>query len=110
MSEEWLRLLSQKPLCDYTPEDYKLYIRSLYYKRPARKTKTIRIKPPKPPYVWKLTPKGNITLKVNRSPKTLTSAEVDLIATESGKTREEITKKANRLKIEIDLSGAGVTP
>lgn len=99
--EEWIPLLG-KPLSQYTPEDFKTYIRGLYNK-PAKKTKTIKLKKQKPPFAWSLTKKGNLSLKINRTPKWLSREEIDLITKESGKPANEVFLKIKKMKIEISI-------
>lgn len=91
MNEEWVRLLSSKPMCDFTPEEFKLMVRSLYYKPEAKK--------PKAPFSWRLTPKGKLTLRVSRRPKVLIRKEIEQIEKESGRTEPEIFAAMERLKI-----------
>lgn len=93
MSAEWIRLLSEKPMCDYSPEDYKLMVRSLYYK-PEPKRKAL-------PFSWRLTPKGRLTLRISRRPKVLLRKEIEQIAKESGRTEAEVLGVAERLKITL---------
>ena len=74
-------LLSAKPFDEFSPDEYKQYVRDLYRKRNMkRKTPSIRLKKAKPPYSARLSKKGNLTLRVDRSPKWLTREEVDQIA------------------------------
>lgn len=74
-------LLSAKPFDEFSPSEYKQYVRDLYRKRAMkRKTPSVRIKKARPPYSARLSKKGNLTLRVNRSPKWLTREEVDQIA------------------------------
>jgi len=101
MSEEWITLLSKKPMCDFTPAEYKEYIRTLYLKRPPKKSaKAIKIKRA---FSWLVNKKGTLSIKVNRTPKTLTHAEVDLIAKESGKDPREVWLKVMRPKSGITV-------
>lgn len=97
--EEWIPLLG-KPLRQFTPEDFKIYIRGLYNK-PAKKTKTIKLKKQKPPFSWSLTKKGNLSLKVNRTPKWLSREEIDQITKESGRPANEVFLKIKKMKIEV---------
>jgi hypothetical protein len=93
-------LLSQKPLDEFSPEDYHAYVRSMFNK-PPKKERTVRIKKPKPPFVWSLTPKGALSLRFNRKPKYLTALELNQISFESGFPLDEVTAKAAKLKVEI---------
>lgn len=87
--EEWIPLLSVKPMKDFTPEDYKAYVRGLL-NRPVKKIKAIKLKKP---FKWSLTKKGNLSVSVTRKPKWLTRAEVDQISAESGFPENEVWLK-----------------
>jgi hypothetical protein len=83
-------LLSVKPLDEWTPDEYKEFIKAMYNK-PAKKERVVRIKKPKPPFVWSLTPKGALSLRFNRKPKYLTALELNQISFESGFPLDEVT-------------------
>lgn len=78
---QWIKLLSPRSFSEYTPEEYKEYIRSLYFKK-TKKTPTIRLKKKKPTFVLKLTKTGKVSLKVNRDPVFITRAEIAQLAQE----------------------------
>lgn len=90
MNFEHIPLLSGKPFSAFTVIEFKAHVVSLY----NRITPVIKIKPPKPDFVWKLTPKGALSIKLNRKEKYLTPAEIDQIAMES-----KIEKRLVWLKI-----------
>ncbi len=99
---EWVPLLS-KPLNQFTPEDYKLYIKGLKREPPQ---KTIRLKKQKPPFVWKITPKTKkLSLTVNRSPKWLSDDEMKVISKESGVPLSEIFLLTVKKNILISNNG-----
>jgi hypothetical protein len=77
----WIKLLSPKELLQFQPSEFKEYVRSLKGE-PKRRTPTIKIKPPKPPFVWKITKTGKISVKVNREPKWLSREEIAQITLE----------------------------
>lgn len=87
-NDEWIPLLSGRDLKDFTPAEFKAYVRSLYLKREPKRTATK--KKPKPPFKWSLTRSGKISIKVNREPKFLSPEEVDLIAKESAQPANEV--------------------
>lgn len=85
--DEFISLLS-KPMSMYTPEDYKLYVKSLKLMPPVR---PVKLKKPKPPYIVKISAKKkSLSLVVNRTPKSLSDAEMREISKSSGKTLAEI--------------------
>lgn len=77
------KLLAPKALRLFEPSEFKSYVKSLYFRK-AKKTPSIRLKKQKPPYSWKLTPKGKLAVTVNRSPKWISREELAQIAKESG--------------------------
>lgn len=105
MSAEWTPLLSGKPLCDYTPEDFRTYVRSLYAKRVARTR--AGGKPKAPTIALSLTKKGTVSVKVRRRPKWISRAEVTALETEGYANTErriyanEIFLALKRLKVAV---------
>jgi hypothetical protein len=93
-------LLSAKPLDEWDAAEYHAYVRSMFNK-PPKKERTVRIKKPKPPFVWSLTPKGALSLRFNRKPKYLTQLELNQISFESGFALNEIAAKATKGMVEI---------
>lgn len=79
----WIPLLSGKPLSEFTPEDFKLHVRSLYHKPEPKRAAPVRTVLPK------LTPKGNISLLIRRKPQWI--------------SREEIAEAAKELSVEERL-------
>lgn len=98
--EEWIPLLSPKSLEEYSAEEFHLHVISLYHKKP-KKTSTIRLKKQKPPVVWKLTPKGKVTIKINRKMKYITPEEILVVEKESGRPANEVFLAVKRLKIQV---------
>jgi hypothetical protein len=96
-------LLGPRPFSDFTPEEYKTYVRSLYEKA-AKKEKTIKLKKKQEPFVWKLTPKGNLSLKVNRDPKWLSREEIEQIVRESKLPANEVWLKVLDKRSSIRIS------
>lgn len=82
--DRWIDLLSVRSIADLTPEEFKLWVIGLKQQGKGRKTKTIRLKKKRPPFSWKLTPKGRLSVTVTRSPKWISREELDQIAKESG--------------------------
>lgn len=70
-NEDWLPLLSVKPFREYTAEDYKNYIRSLFKPRTKKQP---RVKKRFKLSVKRLK-KGNLSVKTRRSPKYITQEE-----------------------------------
>lgn len=75
---QWVKLLSPKPFLEYSPEDFKNYVRSLYFKK-QKKTPTIKIKKVLSIH---LTKTGRVSLTVKRDPKFITRAEIERLAQE----------------------------
>lgn len=87
MTDLNIPLLARKPLCEWSPSEYLEYVRSLYHKpeKPARK---VRLKKVKPPFTWKLTKTGKLSVTVNRTPKWLAREELTQIGVEFGNQAE----------------------
>jgi hypothetical protein len=101
---EWLNLLSPKDFASFTPEEFRAYIRTLYFKK-VKKTPTIRLKKTKPPFVVTKTAKGNLSVIVNRDPKFITSGELDHIIAEAfllGFPEDQTKKKLKKIEIRQD--------
>lgn len=98
---EWLNLLSPKDFASFTPEEYRQYVKTLYFKK-VKKTPTIRLKKTKPPFVVTKTAKGNLSVIINRTPKWITSDELNLISTEAvvlGFNGLDVNKKLKKIEI-----------
>lgn len=74
-SNKFTPLLSPKPLSEFGAEEFRDYVKGLYFKREKRKV------PPKKkkPYSFSVNKKGTLLLKVNRDPKALYDEELCLI-------------------------------
>lgn len=83
---EHIKLLSGKPLCKWTPSEYKLYVKSLY-KLPRKKKTTVKVQKP---YSWRVTAKRKISIRMYRETKWLSREEVDAIVSESGLPANEV--------------------
>jgi hypothetical protein len=88
-------LLSPKPFGEYSPEEFRTYVQSLY-KEPVRSV-------PKE-FSASLTKKGTLTLRVTRDPKFLEPKEVDAIAESIGWTKQETWLAVIKRKITIRRS------
>lgn len=98
LPNEWIPLLT-KPLNQFTPEDFKLYVKGLKREPPQKK---IRLKKQKPPFAWKITPKTKkLSLTVNRTPKWITDEEMSEIARASGVPLNEVFLLLMKKKIEV---------
>lgn len=90
-------MLSVKRLSEFSPEEFKNYVRSLYFK----KVKT-KVKKPLVDFRWSLTKTGKLSIRVNRRPKWLSRNEVDQIGAESGRPAEAwiyVSAKKNKIRI-----------
>lgn len=76
--EDWIPLLSGKPLCDYTPEDFKAYVRGLFK---LRAKKEPRVKKRLKVSVRRLK-KGRLSVTTKRSPPYVTKEEYAALCTE----------------------------
>lgn len=85
MSDDFIPLLSEKPLCDCSPEEYHQYVKSLYFKEPPKKTPS-RAKP----FIAKLTKNGRLSLQIRRNPPWLSEEEMRAIEEKTGKPLNEI--------------------
>lgn len=72
MDDKYIPLLSGKKFSDFTPEEFKAHVVSLYHKKEAKKVKKKEV----PPIVMKISPKGVISLRINREPKYITDLEI----------------------------------
>lgn len=93
---KYIPLLSVKPLNEWTPTDYKIYIESLYAKPVKNKT---ALKKEKKPFTFRLNKKGGLVLQVNRRPKWLTRDEVDGIAKATGLPLNDVWVKVLKRKV-----------
>jgi hypothetical protein len=74
--DSFIPLLSKKPLCLFTPEEFKAYVRGLFFKRPPKKTtakKKKRLRDLK--VTVRRLKSGKITVRTKRDPKYVTSEE-----------------------------------
>lgn len=85
----WIPLLSGRPLEEFTPESFKAHVRSLFFRPPPKRS----ARKPKPPFRWKLTPKGNLSVVVNRRPRWISREEIAQISRESGRPENEVWLK-----------------
>jgi hypothetical protein len=80
-------LLSGKDVSEFTPEEYKEHINSLYY----RKVKKVsQFKPKKKELIFRLTKTGKLSMKVNREPKWISVEELRVISLTTGFPFESI--------------------
>lgn len=70
---ESIPLLSPLPFAEYSPESFRDYVKSLYFKRPPRKT--AKKKKGHPGVSSRLSKKGTLTLTTRRKPKYVTPEE-----------------------------------
>lgn len=87
------KLLAPKALSAFSPSEFKEYVRSLFFKKTPRRTKTIKLKKVKPPVVWSLTKKGNLSVRIQRTPRWISREEVEAVVRESGLPYNEVWLK-----------------
>lgn len=102
--KNWVKLLSPKAIADYSPEEYKAYTRSLYFKK-VKKEPAFKIVKKKKELEWKKTEKGNLSITVRRDPKVITKAELAMIvdALAFDFTEEQVMKKLKKVEVKESL-------
>ena len=65
-------LLSGKPLCEFTPQEYRAFVIAMFKMRTKRKAPS-----KKKPFVAKRLKSGKLSLKMNRDPGWLSRLEMD---------------------------------
>lgn len=86
MDEKYIPLLSGKDFKDFSPEEFKIHVESLYHKRESRKVSKKEIKP----FIIKQTKSGGLSIKVNRE---LSQGEIeDLLKKVESQIRESMPK------------------
>lgn len=81
-------LLSEKPLREWTPFEYREYVKSLYYKPPPKGKKEAK------PFCFRLNAKGTLVLtSAVRKPKFLTEGEMQHVSRETKKPLNEVFLK-----------------
>jgi len=92
MTED-IPLLSPKPFADFTPDEYRAYITSLYQEPP---------KPAPPPELAvRLNDKGTPVITIRREPKWLTYKEAEALATEIGWKLQPFLANLRKKKVTI---------
>lgn len=94
----FIPLLSGKAIDYFSPEEFKAHVRALKIEPPPKKIREIKIRPP---FVIGKTPKGKLSLKINRKPKWLSEEEMKQISRDSGEPLSELFLKMKRQKIRI---------
>lgn len=94
-------LLAPKPLSEFTPEEYKAYVRALYKERTVRKAKPKRKKLKDYKVKGSLLKNGKISITTTRPIKYLTEVEFREISLTLGRGENEvfIAAKAKGLQI-----------
>ncbi len=78
------KLMAPKHISEFTPEEYKQYVKDLNFHPPKKKSKSVKKKRALAPLVWRLNKKGTLILKINRTPKWISREEIAQIAKDSG--------------------------
>jgi hypothetical protein len=88
-------VIAPKPFSEFTPSEYREYVRGLYFKKlPKKSAKKVL-----PEVSWGRTKKNSLTLRIKRKPKSITQAEFTLIATESLTPLNELFMYLKKKKI-----------
>lgn len=95
-----MKLLSGKPISEFSPEEYRAYVRSQYKK--FERKKSVAKKKPLRPFIAKRTKTGKLQLKVNRTPKTLTALEMNEISLATQIPLNEIFLKMKKLGVRCE--------
>lgn len=95
--DKFIPLLSGKPFAEFTPEEFKAHVVSLYHKREPRKAKK---KEPKP-FTYRLNKKGTLCIRVNRDPKWLLLSEIEAMCKETEAALDVTLLKVAKAKIEM---------
>lgn len=85
-------LLAPKALSEFTPAEFKAYVRSLNYVKPKRLSKGKTKAAPKP-VSFTVTKKGVLSVRIKRNPKWISRAEIETISKESGRPLNEVWLK-----------------
>jgi biotin synthase-related radical SAM superfamily protein len=93
-------LLSPKAFSDLTPAEFKQLVLSLYFKPSPKKSAKKEVKP----FTFRLNAKGTVCIRVNRTPKWLSSEEVDGIAVALKVPASEVWIKVSAKKSGIVIS------
>lgn len=91
-------LIAPKGFAEFTSEEFKRYVESLY-REPERAA-------PPADFTVRLNKKGTPVIRINRKPKFLTPAEVELIAKEIGWRFQTLWLAVAKKKIEIRVPNA----
>lgn len=78
-NEQFIPLLSGKPLAEFTPAEFRSHVTHLFKKWEPKSRAPKKVKPP---FLLKKAKKGHFILKINRTPKYLTPKEIDALALE----------------------------
>lgn len=111
MDRDEIPLLSGKDFVEFSPLEFKEYIRSLFFKKEPRKAAPKK----KKEFSWTRNKKGTFSLRVRREPKWLSEEEMNSISAESGVPLSEIfikmqekdiiistQSRADEIKLELD--------
>lgn len=102
MSTERIALLSQRILKDFSPPEFKAWVKSLFYV----KVKKASVRKAAAPFSWSLTKKGNLSIRMRRKPKWISRAEIEAVAKESGKSQAEVWNYCTSKKQGMRISSA----
>lgn len=92
MDERFIPLLAPKPLSEFTPAEFKEYVRSLNYVRPKRLARG-KVRATPKPVSFTVTKKGTLSVRIKRTPKWISREEIETISKESGKPLNEVWLK-----------------
>lgn len=87
---DFIPLLSKKPLYDFTPQEFKQYVKSLYHKPVPKKSAPKRKKERDKKVTARMTKKKGLSFTTRREPKYVTEAEMSAFAETTGTPENEL--------------------
>lgn len=97
MRDEFIPLLSGRPLDAFTPEEFKKHVRSLYFKQESKKSPAKT----RPALSWKRTKSGKLSIQVRRDPQWISEEEMLSISQASGEPLNLLFIYLKKRKIKI---------
>lgn len=94
-------LLSRKPMKDFTPEEFKIYVRALFFKPVPKKAKAKKKLLRALKVTAKILKRGSISIKTKRTPKYLTEDEMKKLSLSMGRPENEIFLALVKEKIHL---------
>jgi hypothetical protein len=100
---DFIPLLSGRSLSEFRPLEFLEYVKSLNGTQGHKRLAKMKAKKSPKEFSWSLNKKGTLLLRVRRSPKFLTRAEIAQIAAESGVPENIVFLKVKNSTAEIEI-------